>query len=119
MPPILVIISLSLMRCPSTTDTYRLTQTQEKSYFSVPLLKMDLCLFGKDHGISPAEVASAAGLRPDEVERIYANIDAKRRAATYLHQPPLLVSTELGRRPEGTVCNWNVTGKTCNQPAIS
>ena len=79
---------------PPTTDTYGLPQTQEEFYFSVPLLKMDLCLFGKDHGISPAEVASAAGLRPEEVERIYMNIDAKRRVAAYLHQPPLLVSSE-------------------------
>jgi NAD+ synthase len=85
-----------IRRRPSTTDTYGLPQTQEEFYFSVPLLKMDLCLFGKDHGISPAEVASAAGLRPDEVARIYANIDAKRRAATYLHQPPLLISSEPG-----------------------
>jgi NAD+ synthase len=83
-----------IRRRPPTTDTYGLPQTQEEFYFSVPLLKMDLCLFGKDHGISPAEVASAAGLRPDEVERIYMNIDAKRRVAAYLHQPPLLVSSE-------------------------
>ena len=81
---------------PATTDTYGLPQTQEEFYFSLPLLKMDLCLFGKDHGISPAEVASAAGLRPEEVERIYTNIDAKRRAAAYLHQSPLLVPTEPG-----------------------
>jgi NAD+ synthase len=79
---------------PSTTDTYSLPQTQEEFYFSLPLLKLDLCLFGRDHNISPAEVASAADLRPDEVERIYMNIDAKRRAAAYLHQPPLLVSSE-------------------------
>lgn len=83
-----------IRRRPSTTDTYGLPQTQEEFYFSLPLLKMDLCLFGRDHGISPAEVASAADLHPDEVERIYMNIDAKRRVAAYLHQPPLLVSRE-------------------------
>ena len=83
-----------IRRRPPTTDTYGLPQTQEEFYFSVPLLKMDLCLFGKDHGISPAEVASAAGLRPEEVERIYMNIEAKRRVAAYLHQSPLLVTSE-------------------------
>lgn len=81
---------------PPTTDTYGLPQTQEEFYFSVPLRMMDLCLFGKDHGISVTEVASAAGLRAEVVERIYKNIDARRRAAAYLHQPPLLVPTEAG-----------------------
>lgn len=97
-----------IRRRPPTTDTYSLPQTQEEFYFSVPLLKMDLCSFGKDHGISPAEVASAAGLCPDEVERIYVNIDAKRRAAAYLHEPPLLVSSEP-RSSGGTVGSRNVT----------
>lgn len=83
-----------IRRRPPTTDTYGLPQTQEEFYFSVPLLKMDLCLFGKDHGFPPAEVASAADLRADEVERIYRNIDARRRVAEYLHQPPLLISSE-------------------------
>lgn len=87
-------VPAEIRRRPSTTDTYSLPQTQDEFYFSLPLLKMDLCLFGRDHNISPAEVASAADLRPDEVERIYKNIDAKRRAAAYLHQSPLLVSSE-------------------------
>lgn len=78
---------------PPTTDTYSLPQSQEEFYFSVPLVKLDLCLFGKDHGISAAEVASAADLSPEEVERIYVSIDAKRRAGVYLHQPPLLVTS--------------------------
>ena len=77
---------------PPTTDTYSLQQSQEEFYFSLPLHVMDLCLFGKDHGIAAAEVASAAGLLQDVVERVYTNIDAKRRAAEYLHQPPLLVT---------------------------
>jgi NAD+ synthase len=77
---------------PPTTDTYSLPQSQEEFYFSVPLAKMDFCLFGKDHGIAAGEIAAAADLLPEEVERIYANIDARRRAAGYLHQPPLLVT---------------------------
>lgn len=77
---------------PPTTDTYSLPQSQEEFYFSIPLAKMDLCLFGKDHGISTAEVASAADLRTEDVDRIYLSIDAKRRAGVYLHQPELLVT---------------------------
>ena len=94
---------------PSTTDTYGLPQTQEEFYFSVPLLKMDLCLFGKDHGVSATEVASAAGLRPEEVERVYMNIEAKRRAAAYLHQTPLLVQSEPSSVSRSTVGSRTTT----------
>lgn len=77
---------------PPTTDTYPLPQSQEEFFFTVPLLSMDLCLFGKDYGIAVTEVAAAVGLEPSEVARVYAGIDTKRRAAAYLHQPPLRVS---------------------------
>lgn len=77
---------------PPTTDTYPLAQSQEEFYFSLPLLSMDVCLLGKDLGISAAQVASATRLSPKDVEGIYAKIDARRRTATYLHQPPLLMT---------------------------
>jgi NAD+ synthase len=81
---------------PPTTDTYSLPQSQEEFYFSLPLQKMDLCLFGKDHGIPAAEVAHAVELTAEQVQRVYANIDARRRATAYLHQPPLHVKPEAG-----------------------
>lgn len=74
-----------------TTDTYSLPQTQEEFYFSVPLRTLDLCLFARDRSIAPEEVAGAAGISVDDVERVFADIDAKRRAARYLHAAPLLV----------------------------
>jgi NAD+ synthase len=80
---------------PPTTDTYSLAQSQEEFYFSSPLTSMDVCLWGKDLGISAAQVASTTGLSPKDVERIYANIHARRRTATYLHQAPLLVTPVL------------------------
>ncbi len=76
---------------PPTTDTYPLDQSQEEFYFAVPYQAMDLCLYGKNHGIPPAHVAPAARLTPEQVERVYALIDAKRAATRYLHTPPLLV----------------------------
>ena len=36
---------------PPTTDTYSLPQSQEEFYFSLPYDKMDLCLYGKNHGV--------------------------------------------------------------------
>lgn len=74
-----------------TTDTYSLPQTQEEFYFGLPLETMDLCLYALDHGIAASEVAPAARLSPDEVERAFRDIEAKRRATRALHLPPLAV----------------------------
>lgn len=80
-----------IRRRPPTTDTYSLAQTQEEFYFSLPYDRMDLCLFGLNNGISAAEVGAAAKLTAVEVERVWADIAAKRRATRYLHLGPQLV----------------------------
>ncbi len=77
---------------PPTTDTWPLAQSQEEFYFTLPYDQMDLCLYGKNHGIAPAVVGDALGLAPELVERAYRGIDSKRRATRYLHTPPLLVA---------------------------
>lgn len=74
-----------------TTDTYSLPQTQEEFYFSLPYEKMDLCLYAHNHGRQAAEVAEAVGLEVVDVERVFRDIEQKRRATRYLHLPPLLV----------------------------
>ena len=76
---------------PPTTDTYSLPQSQEEFYFSLPYDKMDLVLFGKNHGYTAAQIAPAVGLSPGQVERVFRDIDGKRRMARYLHSPPVLV----------------------------
>lgn len=76
---------------PSTTDTYSLPQSQEEFYFSLPHDRMDLCLYGKNNGVPVEEVARAAGLSTEQVERVYRDIDQKRRTTEYLHLPPALV----------------------------
>ena len=75
---------------PPTTDTYSMQQSQEEFYFSVPYDKMDLCLYGKNHGISTEDVAAATGLTAEQVGRVYHDIDTKRNTTRYLHTPPLL-----------------------------
>jgi len=75
---------------PPTTDTYPLEQSQEEFYFSMPLDKMDLCLYGRDHSILPAELAPHVGLTTDQVERAYSMIDRKRVNARYLHAAPVV-----------------------------
>jgi NAD+ synthase len=76
---------------PPTTDTYPMEQSQEEFFFSVPYDTMDLCLYARDFRIPCEDVAQATGLTAGQVERVYQDIDAKRKAARYLHQPPLLV----------------------------
>jgi NAD+ synthase len=83
-----------IRRRPPTTDTYSLEQSQEEFYFSVPLEKMDLCLYGKNHGIAPEEVAPAVGLTVGEVAQVYSQIDSKRAVTRYLHWKPLLAGPD-------------------------
>jgi NAD+ synthase len=74
-----------------TTDTFSMEQGQDEFYFALRYDKMDLVLYGKNHAMPAADVAPAVGLTPDQVERVYKDIDAKRRATRYLHTRPLLV----------------------------
>ncbi len=76
---------------PPTTDTYSLAQTQEEFFFSLPYDQMDACLFAKNRDVPCEEVAEAVGLTTQQVQRVYQDIDAKRRVAGYLHEKPLLV----------------------------
>ena len=82
-----------IRRRPPTTDTWSLAQTQDEFYFSLPYDRMDLCLYGLDHGVAAAAVARAAALSESQVERVWRDIQAKRKATRYLHEPPLLVET--------------------------
>ena len=80
-----------IRRRPPTTDTYSMPQSQEEFYFSLPLEKMDLCMYGRDHGIPTDEVGAAIGLSSEQVARVYQQIDSKRNVAKYLHSKPLLI----------------------------
>jgi len=75
---------------PSTTDTYSLPQSQEEFYFSLPHERMDLCLYGKNNDVPVEQVAEAAGLTTEQVNRVYRDIDQKRSTTQYLHLPPVL-----------------------------
>jgi NAD+ synthase len=77
---------------PSTTDTYSLPQSQEEFYFSLPHQRMDLCLYGKNNGVPLEEVAAAVELTVEQVQRVFRDIDQKRRTTRYLHQPPYLTT---------------------------
>lgn len=81
---------------PSTTDTYSLPQSQEEFYFSLPYEQMDLCLYGRNHGVPEDEIAAATDLTVEQVRRVLRDIDQKRRTTEYLHLPPELVTEVPG-----------------------
>ncbi len=91
-----------ICRRPPTTDTYSMTQDQEEFYFSVPYDVLDLCLYGINHGRPAEEVARLSGLKTAQVERIYSDIESKRRATRYQHMPPILVE------PIAEICPFDV-----------
>jgi len=76
---------------PPTTDTYSLSQGQDEFYFSLPYDKMDLCLYGKNNNISVETVAEYLAFKPEQIQRVYDDIDTKRLTTRYLHLPPLLM----------------------------
>lgn len=75
---------------PSTTDTYSLPQSQEEFYFSLPYQRMDLCLYGKNNGVPVERIAAAAGLTVEQVNRVFRDIEQKRKTTAYLHLAPEL-----------------------------
>jgi len=82
-----------IRRRPPTTDTYSLPQSQEEFYFSLPYDQMDQCLYARNLGLDPEQAAAMLGLTPVQVARVFADIDAKRRATRYQHEGPLLIET--------------------------
>ena len=76
---------------PPTTDTYSMPQGQDEFYFSLPYDKMDLCLYGKNNGYSPADIAGVLELTTEQVQLVYEDIDTKRATTRYLHLMPQLI----------------------------
>jgi NAD+ synthase len=74
-----------------TTDTYSLPQGQDEFYFALPYAQMDLALWALNHGRPAAELAAALGLSAAQAQRVYDDIEAKRRTTRYLHSKAVLV----------------------------
>jgi len=88
---------------PPTTDTYSLPQSQEEFYFSLPYDKMDLCLWAYDQGVSVDDLGEVLCFSTEQIERVYRDIEGKRRAALYLHHPPVVLeSLDGGARSDGS-----------------
>jgi NAD+ synthase len=71
-----------------TSDTYNLDQGQDEFYFVLSYKKMELVLFGFNHGKSASEVWEEIGLDSNSVERIYNEILTKCQTTRPLHLKP-------------------------------
>ena len=74
-----------------TTDTYSLPQGQDEFYFALPYQQMDLALWSYEQGVAASDLAEALRISPERAQFVYGDIEAKRRATTYLASPPVLV----------------------------
>jgi NAD+ synthase len=74
-----------------TTGTFSLPQSQEEFYFGHSLEKMDVLLWGRDHGVPPGEIAPQAGLDAGGAQAAYAEIDRRREATEYLHAASVVI----------------------------
>ncbi len=74
-----------------TTDTFSLDQSQDEYFFGVPIDAFEQCLHGKDAGLSARAIADGTGLSTEAVERVFHDIERKRRNARYLESPCMTV----------------------------
>ncbi|MBN2092617.1 NAD(+) synthase [candidate division KSB1 bacterium] len=75
-----------------TTDTYSLPQGQDEFYFVLPYEKMDLALYALNHQIPAEEAAPVIGITPVQLERVFTDIERKRKTTRYLHTPPVTMN---------------------------
>jgi NAD+ synthase len=52
---------------------------------------MDLCLWAQNHGVTADDAARDLGLSPAQVDRVYKDIEQKRRSTRYLHLKAQLI----------------------------
>ena len=74
-----------------TTDTFSLPQGQDEFYFVLPYPQMDLLLWAHNHGVTAVEAAPVLSLKPEQVERVYRDIERKRVTTAPLHLGPVLM----------------------------
>jgi NAD+ synthase len=75
-----------------TTDTYPDEQTQEEFFFGLKFNIMDLLWYAKENDVPIDEVSEAADLNPEQVQRVWNDLDRKKRTTEYLRMHPLMVT---------------------------
>ncbi|WP_258868245.1 NAD(+) synthase [Alkalilimnicola ehrlichii] len=83
----------SICQAVPTTDTYSLPQGQDEFYFALPYQQMDLALWAYNHHLTAAELAETLDISVEQAQWVFDDIEAKRRATSYLHQKAVLLSS--------------------------
>lgn len=76
-----------------TTDTYSLAQGQDEFYFGLPYQQMDVALWAYIHAVPADELGRFLNISETSAHAVYKDIEAKRRAAHYLHHAPVVLTT--------------------------
>ena len=82
-------VPVEIQQRPPTTDTYSAGSTQEEFFYRIPFEILDLVWLGYERGVPHEEIAAALGLSEDQVGRVIADIERKRRATDYLRAHPI------------------------------
>jgi NAD+ synthase len=75
-------------RTPSA-ETYPSDVSQEEFFFGLNFEIMDQLWFAKENGFPAAQVAETMGLTVEQVERVWHDLDQKKRTTEFLRRPPL------------------------------
>jgi len=67
-----------------TTDTYSAEVTQTEFFFRLPFGELDLLWFAMEKEIPLSEVGEVTGLREDQIQRVYRDIQRKMKTTEYL-----------------------------------
>lgn len=87
-----------------TTDTYSAPSSQEDFFFRLPFDLLDLICFGLDHAVPAREVGDALDLDEAQVERVFADLDRKRRTTAFMRAAPIHYTTVPGPGKGGSRC---------------
>ncbi|MCP4581927.1 MAG: NAD(+) synthase [candidate division Zixibacteria bacterium] len=76
-----------------TTDTYPDEQTQEEFFFGLKFKIMDSIWYALENNIPADEVARALDLTAEQVERVWNDLEQKKRTTEYLRMEPLEIDS--------------------------
>ncbi len=76
-----------------TTDTYSSEVTQTEFFFGIEFDILDPVWYGLENNFSAEDVAKGMNLTTEQVERIYKDIEQKKRGTNYLRMEPLEINS--------------------------
>lgn len=81
-------IPKAIQERPPTTDTYPAGSTQEEFFYRIPFHILDFVWLGYEKQVPIKEIAETAELSEEQVQRVIADIERKKRATQYLRTHP-------------------------------